>query len=298
MKINHASLITKVLLRYSKLFPDKRLNVLRTFGNLSHEMMDFCKTHRGIIDGLILDSGTWTLNNAVSELKNRITLSNYINYFEMFGNYFDFYFNFDSDFIGDADETNYINQVMLEGRGLTPVPVVHDIEGDEIKHYTDKGCEKYPIVAIGSTQMKRVSTLDYVMSQFEGTGIKIHLFGKCKFELLANFPIYSCDTTAWSHRGQYGFIYYWNPNKEGVDKTDKIYMEEYLKVGKEHKITYSNYEYRYELDKYLFDELGVTESDLLGSDGSFYKQIVNLHYYVQLEEIVNQIHQQKGFNTE
>ncbi|MFC1882832.1 hypothetical protein ACFL2S_15250 [Thermodesulfobacteriota bacterium] len=257
MKLYHASLITKVLLKYHELFPDKKLNVLRSFGNLSHEMLDFCKTYRGIIDSLI----------------------------------------FDSDFIGDADETNYINHVTLEGRGLKPVPVVHDIHGNEIKHYTDKGCEKYPIVAIGSTQMKSVRTLDYVMSEFQGTGIKIHLFGKCKFELLVNFPIYSCDSTAWSHRGQYGFIYYWNRHNDGINLTDKIYMEEYLEAGKEHKITYSNYEYRDELDNYLYDTLGVTESDLLGPDGAFYKQLVNLHYYVQLEEIVNEIHRQKGFNT-
>jgi len=252
MKLYHASLNLKVLLKYHELFPDKKLNVLRTFGDLSHEMFEFCKTYRNIIESLILDSGTWTLNNAATELKNRITLPNYINYLETFGGDFDFYFNFDNDFIGDADETNYINQVTLEGNGLNPVPVVHDIEGDEIKHYTDKGCAKYPIVAIGSTQMKNVRTLDYVMSQFEGTGIKIHLFGKCKFEFLANFPAYSCDSTAWSHRGQWGFIYYWNPNneEEGVDQTDKIYMEEYLEVGKERKITYSNYECRDELDNY------------------------------------------------
>jgi hypothetical protein len=259
---------------------------------------DFCKTYRHIVASLILDSGTWTLNNAVTELKNKITLSNYINYIKTFGDYFDFYFNFDSDFIGDADETNYINQITLEGCGLNPVPVVHDIEGDEIKHYTDEGCEKYPIVALGSAQIKSVRTLDNVMSKFEGSGIRIHLFGHAKFDLITNFPLYSCDSTAWSHRGQYGFIHYWNPKKEGVNKTDKIYMEEFMEAGKERKITFSNYEFRDDLDKYLFNDLGVTESDLLGPDGAFYKQLVNLHYYVQLEEIVTEIHRKKGFNTE
>jgi hypothetical protein len=298
MKLYHASLVLKVLLKYHQLFPDKKLNVLRTFADLNPEMMEFCKTHRNIIGSLILDSGTWTLNNTKTELKNKITLLNYISYLEMFEDYFDFYFNFDSDFIGTADETNYLNQVELEGHGFNPVPVVHDIEGDEINHYTDKGCEKYPIIALGSAQIKSVRTLDYVMSKFEGTGIKIHLFGHAKFDLITNFPLYSCDSTAWSHRGQYGFIHYWNPEKDVVNKTDKIYMEEYLEADKELKNTYSNYEYRNELDNYLYYTLGVTESDLLGPDGAFYKQLVNLHYYVQLEGIVNQIYRQQGFNTE
>jgi hypothetical protein len=42
----------------------------------------------------------------------------------------------------------------------------------------------------------------------------------------------------------------------------------------------------------------VTEPDLLGPDGDFYKQLVNLHYYVRLEDILNHIHRQKGFNIE
>jgi len=298
MKLYHASLITKALLKYHELFPDRKLNVLMSFGNLGHEMLDFCKTYRDIIDSLILDSGTWTLNNAVTELKNKITLSNYTNYLDTFAHLFDHYFNFDSDFLGTENETNYINQVELESHGFNPVPVVHDIDGEEIDHYVDKGCEEYPIVALGSTQIKSVHTLDYVMSKFEGSGIKIHLFGHAKFDLIANFPLYSCDSTAWSHRGQYGFIHYWNPQNEGINKTDKIYMEEYLEVGKERKVTFSNYEYRNDLDQFLFDVLGVTESDLLGQNGAFYKQLVNLHYYVQLEDEINQIHLQKGFNIE
>ena len=78
---------------------------------------------------------------------------------------------------------------------------------------------------------------------------------------------------------------------------DKIYMEEYLDVNKKHKFTYSSYEFREELDKYLYKTLGVTEGDLLGPNGAYYKQLVNLHYYVQLEEIINQIHREKGFWT-
>jgi hypothetical protein len=292
MKLYHASLSLKVFLKYHRLFPEKKLNVLRTFGDLNHEMKAFCKTHRDKVSSLILDSGTWTLNNRKTDLKTTITCSSYKDYVEEFGDQFNFYFNFDSDFLGDENDTNYQNQILLEEQGLKPVPVVHDIDSDEIDHYIDK---EYKIVALGSSQITSLDTLDSVMNKFKFTDIKIHLFGNAKFKFLSNFPIYSCDSTAWSHRGQYGFIYYWNPKKDGLDKTDKIYMEEYLDVNSKHKINYSNYEFRKKLDEYICETLGVTEGNLLGSNGAYYKQLVNLHYYVQLEEIINQIHREKGF---
>ena len=294
MKLYHASLSLEVFLTYHKLFPDKKLSVLKSFGNIDNKMKAFFKTHRDKMESLIFDSGTWTLNNAKTDLRQRITLPNYENYVAEFGHHFDFYFNFDSNFISDSNETNYQNQIVLEGYGLEPVPVVHDIKGDEIDHYIDKG---YSIVALGSTQIKSVDTLDDVMNKFKGTGIKVHLFGNTKFDFISNFPIYSCDSTAWANTGGYGYIKYWNPKKEGRNKTDTIYMEEYLDHNAKHKLIFSNYEYREDLENYLHKTLGVTERDLLSSGGAYCKQLVNLHFYVQLEKIVNQIHQDKGFHT-
>jgi hypothetical protein len=294
MKLYHASLGLEVFMLYHKLFPDKKLSVLKSFGNIDNSMKEFTKSHRKKIESLIFDSGTWTLNNGKTDLSHRITLPNYKNYVTEFFHYFDFYFNFDSDFIGGSNETNYQNQIALEECGLRPVPVVHDIKGDEIDHYIDKG---YPIVALGSTQIKSVDTLDYVMNKFKGTGIKVHLFGNTKFDFISNFPIYSCDSTAWANTGGYGYIKYWNPKKEGRNKTDTIYMEEYLDHNAKHKLTLSNYEYREELYQYLSETLSVTEQDLLGPDGAYCKQLVNLYFYVQLEEIINKIHQDKGFHS-
>ena len=156
MKLYHASLSLKVLLKYHESFPEKKLNVLRTFGDLNHEMKAFCKTYRDKVGSLILDSGTWTLNNAKTDLMNKINCKNYKDYVAEFGKHFNFYFNFDSDFLGDETETNYQNQVALEEQGLKPVPVVHDIEGNEIDHYIDKG---YSIVALGSSQITSVDTI-------------------------------------------------------------------------------------------------------------------------------------------
>jgi len=294
MKLYHASLNKKTLLRYHELFPDRKLNVLRSFGQLNSENSAFCKKYRDKIGSLILDSGTWTLNKAKTDMSYVITLSNYKNYAKIVEPYYERVFNFDSNFTDDGFEDNYYNQLILQDADLEPVPVVHDIYGEEIDLYIGK---KYDFVALGSSQITKVDILDYVMEKFKGTGIKIHLFGNSKFDFLTNFPIYSCDTAMWARTGGYGFIKYWNPKKDGKDKTDKIYLEEFIDPKREKKINYSSYEFREDLDEFMSKTLNVTYQGLMGADGAYNKMLVNTHYYAQLEDIVNQIHQEKGFNT-
>ena len=180
----------------------------------------------------------------------------------------------------------------MEDAGLAPVPVVHSIYNDEINYYIENG---YKTVALGSTQITDFGTLAYVMEKFKGTKIKIHLFGNANFEFLTSFPIYSCDASTWIMAGIFGDIKWWNPHI-GQYKTDYVYLEELLPPKPNAKLL-SEYEYRKELNQYLSEELGVTENDLLGPDGPYFKQIVNLHYYLKFEEVINQIHRQKGFWT-
>ena len=267
MRIYHASLNLKTMLQYKKLYPEKKLNVLKSFGMLDNEMLGFFKDHRSKMGSLILDSGTWTLNNAKSDVAARINLSAYRDYLLTFAHYVDLYFNFDSVFSDDTDEINYQNQLVLEEAGLNPIPVVHDVYGDEIDYFIDKG---YTTVALGSKQNGNPKVLEHAFDKFSSAGIRVHLFGNMKFSSVTNFPIWSCDTTAWTQRGLWGFIYYWNPHRETHDKTDKIYMEEYMDITKKHQFTYSNYEYRQELDDYLYNDLKITTGDLYGPKGGFY----------------------------
>jgi hypothetical protein len=294
MRIYLASMRMKVVRRYHELFPKRKLNVLRSFGRLDGEDWGFCFTHRDKISGLITDSGTWTLNNVSSEVARRITLTNYKNYISTFGEHFDFYFNFDDDFTDDGFENNLYNQRILEAADLKPVPVIHDIWGEEIDYYIDSG---HTHVALGSPQIKSTKILSYVMNKFKGKEIKVHLFGHTKFEFITNFPIHSCDSTTWALAGAFGSILYWNPNKRGQNKVDKIPLGEYLQLDAPEKMYFENYPYRREVEQYLFDTFGLTYEDLVGPNGKFYQQLVNTHYYVQLEDRVNQIHRQKGFNT-
>jgi len=283
----------QVLVRYRELFPDEKINVLRSFAIRDSDVAAFCKRFRPFIGSLTLDSGTWTLNQASSS-SGDISVEKYIAYLRIAAKYFDFYFNFDSNFESDGFDENYANQLKIEESGFNPVPVVHDVEGDEIQIYIDKG---YRRVALGSRQIKTLATLEKAMMRFEGTGIKVHLFGNTKFDFLANVPIHSCDTAMWAREGGWGNIRYWNPHKEGENKTDLLYLEEYIQTDKTRGIPLSEYEYRKEFEEYLRDNFKLEYYDLIGDDGPINKQLVNTHYFVQLEKIISGIHKKRGFDT-
>lgn len=294
MKIYLSSLGLDILKRYIQLFPDDKINVLASFAALNYDVAMFCKRYRPKIGGLILDSGVWTMNNAFSGTEH-ITVEAYIAYLRVAAKYFDFVFNFDENFNADGFEQNYTNQLQIEASGFCPVPVVHDIEGDEIQIYIDRG---YSRVALGSRQIKSRKVLEQVMRRFEGTGIKIHLFGNTTLDLLAHAPIHSCDSAMWARAGGWGIIRYWNPLKEGQNKTERIYLEEYVKGNSEEEaISFSKYEYRKEFEEYLWNIFKLEYYDLIGRDRAVNKMLVNTHFFVQLEKIITDIHRKNGFDT-
>lgn len=293
MKIYLASLSLDILLKYHKLYPQKKLNVLRSFGVPSRENEGFLKTHRQKIDSLILDSGTYTLNNRRSKDGIIVSLEGYKKYALAFGHYFDFIFNFDSNFTEDGFETNIDNQRRLEEAGLHPVPVVHDIYGDEVDYYIEK---KYPLVAIGSFQITGIDSLQMVVEKLHRAGIQIHLFGNTNFEFLSLLPIHSCDSTSWAKTAGFGEIKYWNPKKQGMNKTDDIYLEEFMNDLAKKPNRISAYKYREDFEEYLGRELGLTLEHLY--KGKFYQWLANTHFFAGLEERINAIHQQKAFDTD
>jgi len=283
------------MLRYHEIFPGQKLNVLRSFGTPSKNTEDFLRTHRDKLGSIILDSGTWTLNNKKTTGGIKITFEGYKNYVKDFGDEFDFYFNFDSNFTDEGFGENIVNQIRLEEAGLHPVPVIHDIYGDEIPHYIEK---QYPMVALGSTQITDIYSLEMVVDRLQRAGIQIHLFGNTNFEFLSTLPIFSCDSTSWAKTAGFGEIKFWNLKKEGINKTDDIYLEEYLNSLDKKPNRISAYKFRSDLLEYLDRTFGLTEDDLVGPDGKFYQWLVNTQYFVELEERINQIHRQKGFRTE
>ena len=291
MRIFQASLSSRIFKRYKKLYPNRKIHVLRSYGNRDNDDQLFRTILRKQCSGLDLDSGAFSLNNRQQGSGPDINFNGYMQYAKTYESNYDRIYNYDCDFGDEGFDTNIYYQKRMEDAGLKPVPVVHSIYNDEIEHYIENG---YKTVALGSTQITDFGTLAYVVGKFKGTKIKLHLFGNANFEFLTSFPIYSCDASTWAMAGKFGDIKWWNPNKMTPNKTDKIYIEEYIPYRPNVKLL-SEYEYRHELLEYLYVELGVTENDLLGPDGTYFKQIVNLHYYLKFEEVINQIHRQKGF---
>jgi hypothetical protein len=296
MRIYLSGLSLPILLRYRRIIPEEKLNVLLSFGRPTPDNYAFYVTHRKELHSLILDSGTWTLNYSATQNKMIITLEGYKGYALAQQRYVDFLFNYDSDFTEAGFATNLANQRYLERAGLDPVPVVHDISGPEIDYYLDRG---YPVIALGSSQISSDKTvLSIAVNKLLSHGpVDIHLFGNAKYEFLAEFPIFSCDISTWSRAAGHGQILYWNQENPGPNKRDKIQLEAATWRFKKQGIPWAQYPCRRQLEEYLEDTLGITYHDLTGVDGLFYRQLVNTHYFVTLQHEVNREHRRQGFFT-
>ncbi len=294
MIIFHAALTKYALQKYYNRFPIQRLNVLKSFCNDPHDTLDFVETDRYKVNKVILDSGTWALNQRPN-LARYINLNNYLRYLERNASYFDYYFNFDANFDADGFEDNLDNYNQLVKAGFSPVPVIHDIFGDEIPYYRDRGVS---MIALGSTQIRSLRNMDIVFNKLSGTKVKVHLLGRIQYSFLADFPLYSCDSSGWTQTGNFGRVYFWNPEKNDADKTDILYLEErYNLNGRQNTtgIPLTSYPHKGQFNNYLKQKFGFTKKDLLGVCNSYNKSIVNLHYYSILESEINRLHRKNGF---
>jgi len=306
MRIYQASMDLKMLKAYYKRFPGQKINVLRSFGVRDKEDHHFRKTHRDKCNSLILDSGTFTKfnrktknpkPNKTKQIKP-ITLPAYMSYLKRHGSKYDWYFNFDECFIDEFEdqcfEQNLDIQYQLERKGFKPIPVIHDIYGDEVDLYIDEG---YEMVAVGFPQLDDFYVLYHLMERFKGEKIKIHLFGTSKWEYLADYPIFSSDTTSWAKIGGYGNLFYWNPHKKDPDKREKIYLEDYYESGRKKENCFTTHPHRREIEEYLDQELGFTYEDLMDTGGINCRILVNMHFFVEYEKRINAVQKKKGFFT-
>jgi hypothetical protein len=149
VKIYQASLFLPVLMRYHELFPREPLNVLVSLAYNESERKGFIIDQRHMIRSLIADSGAWS----VAQGKSTLTIAEVISHLQLWGSYYDLYFNFDTNFSTTGFNHNIANQVMMEHAGLKPVPVVHNFFNHEIGWYLNSG--KYDWLALGSSQAKK-----------------------------------------------------------------------------------------------------------------------------------------------
>jgi hypothetical protein len=293
MKIYHSDLTTDVVLRYKQLQPNKQLRALISYGRRDRHHRDLMLKHRGLLDGLIMDSGTYTLNQNPKKFRETITIGGYKSYMGFFADMVDFYFNFDEDFSKNGFETNFDHQVNLEHAGLAPIPVVHDCYGPEILTYIDRG---HKLIAIGSGELKfaDLKELYRIVNGIYRQGVKVHFLGCTEFEKLAYIPVYSADSTTWNRTGSAGRIFYLNPNRIEYKKMDKIALDD---STPKRRVQYHirDYPFRDQLEKYLFQDLKLSIDDLIGDNALFNRALANIHYFVLFEEWVNRKHKEQGF---
>ena len=243
-----------------------------------------------MLDGLILDCGAWTDQKS----PNPTDIDNYLNYLLVAGKHYDFFFNLDQDFDEKYfSSLNLRHLLKLEEAGLTPTPVIHSLYDGEIEFYIDRG---YKMLALGSSYATRPDALKFVFDKFEKyPDVRIHIFGTASYENLIHVPAYSVDSSSWGTSGKFGELNYWNPESNKVDKTDRIYIGGYYHPNDVKGDHFLNYRHRIQLEEYLYKTFHFTYEDLLGDNGYYNLQVVNIHYYVELEQRINDEHKKRGF---
>ncbi len=287
MRIYHAGLTKKVLLRYHALYPERKLNVLFSHGRPNSEADDFHTKYKSYVNSLILDSGTWTLNSSKNKPVINITRETYLDYLQSFKQFYEFYFGFDEDYNKKGFYTNDEHQRFLKAAGLRPIPVIRDIDGEEVDYYINMN---HNFLAIGSSEVVNAERIHSIVWRLFKQSIKVHLFGTTRFEYLIDAPVFSCDSSNWVRVGNDDRILFWNEENLKRNKGKSLYLETYACPIKKKATMYMDYEYKVDVDKYLEEELGVTYTDLQGKKRLETRALVNLHYFVKLEELITAYH--------
>lgn len=294
MMIYLADVPVRTVMLYTKLVPGAKLNLLLAFG--SRALEDFLKIqHQDIIKffpSLFLDCGAFSINSGKKnpEEHRKITVENFIRFNKRSGYIFDYCASLDEDFTADGDMTNLNNLHLMEKAGLTPLPVVHDIYGEELDIFIDHG---YKYICLGSALVNNKKALEYVMERTADKEIKLHFFGQINFKQLAYYSVYSCDSTGWAQKVSHGKVCWWNPGEKELNKTETFYIPN--RLGKTGKNNIHEHPCREQFKSFLHSVLGIDYLDFLTSTAL--QQVVNLHYFVTLEQEINKIQREKGFFT-
>ncbi|MCK5604619.1 hypothetical protein KAR91_22210 [Candidatus Pacearchaeota archaeon] len=279
MQILQASLNSEILKRYLNLFPDIQVNVLLSFA-LSKELYWFGDVSRDRFGTLVLDSGTYSLNNSKRSIRLEDTLESYCKYLQEYEGSFNYYINYDEDFTSAGFNVNHANQQYLEAHGLRPVPVVHDIHSNEVDVYLEEGHE---IIAIGSSEGSHPNVLRPIVTKIHRADKKVHVMGSAGVNLLLEHPIDYCDTSSWAQRGAYGYVVMWDALCDQEDKTVQEHVDNLI-ISPHRDI----------FEDHLWDNFRMKPEDVQGVN-YLNRQLVNLHYYVELERALNEYH---GINQE
>lgn len=121
------------------------------------------------------------------------------------------------DVIGDHAKTEQ-NQLYLESKGLTPIPVFHC---NSPLNVLAEMREKYGYIALGglvplAREPKAMSNwlnkcFQILIPKIREGKLKVHGFGLTNHKILMKYPFYSVDSTSWLSGEAYGSMAKWNP---------------------------------------------------------------------------------------
>ena len=165
---------------------------------------------KGVELDFFIDSGAFSAFTKGHEIR----VEDYSDWIESNKEYLSLYANL--DVIGNQVLTR-LNQEIMEGRGLFPLPVFH--VGSGLKELR-RLCEKYEYIAIGGMvpYMKRVNTIwPSLVKIFEiGVDNRLHGFGCTNQKVLFNLPWYSVDSTTWLSGARYGEVTLFDPRSVSI----------------------------------------------------------------------------------
>ena len=299
MKIFLSSLPIEVLKALNVINPELNPNVLITYYGLTNQM-DYVSRHRSLIGSLIMDCGAFSLNNIYRDPVARSKESN-----KLFAKYkfdapliqsnYDFLFSFDDAFDPDSFEHNLERLHDLESNGVRAVPVVHNLANEEVDYYIDHG---YKVIAIGQCQGQNRENLEIlwpVVDKLYSAGVRTHLFGMTSPGTISHVPAYSCDAKTWIDYAARGRVLFWNPENPKLDKTDLVYFPKNQKFPDDGPGTYyHDYPHLDAFKEYIGGKLCIELRDLLGLQREMYRKLVNVLYFLELEEMITINHRAEG----
>lgn len=298
IKIYLSSFSFDILAEYRKMFNDAEINILLSYGTTSSDYYSMIETNRSMINSLILDSGAFSLNNIEGSNGKPINIDGFIEYCKTFQGQFDFIFNFDEDFNLNGFEKNYKNQKKIEAAGIKVVPVVHDYIGEEVAEL-DEYLKSYDLISLGFSEHKNdKQKLAATVLKIKQAKKKVHLLGVSAYNRLKNLPVDYSDSSNWAQGQIFGFMYYWNAKNTPNDPELTLRFKDFEPNKSDSKKYLDGSLYFGEIMEYLKNELGITYQNLYGQNATFYRQLVNTHYFVKMQDRVREAHIANGFDTQ
>lgn len=268
MRLFQSSITAKTLLNLKELCDDVKVNVLRSYLVDGPGTIDILNNARHCIDMLVLDSGTWSMNQGKHQFS--IDVHTYAGFLKSNSHLFDEYFGFDPVHGDEGTEDSIANQIILERLGFRPIPIIQNIN-TEVEYYCERR-DDYDIVAIGSTGQKKFSDIKNAVNTLYENGIKVHLFGIGSYKKLVDLPVWSSDCSSFAQWIKAGRLIYFDGKKEVTFSTAR-----FNKSGKLNKdfIEISPHKDAYE--EWLWEGLKLTLDKVIHKNEM--KMVVNSYYF-------------------